>query len=544
MPQAAAIVPPCDSLEEPQLRETASILLGRAMHASVLMFLVVTSMVTLHALDVNNVISITIEVGTPILRASSKVEPEPLQTHNQSVQIAAQQHWMGSSANPRPNATQHLIADSTRSVQQTTSDSRLTRLLSAMTESHNTDEQVVADSIDQQPITRPAIMQVSASPTLLVWSVLSCIIIAVLCMMQAPQGGGQRNNRMGGKVPDPPSYDPAHERTFPFRHFTQRLMLWAILAADIDEGQQCAMICNALKGDAALLAGNLSYIDITQGGLVNGLHRGPVEYLLHQLASTFAPLGEEARMQAMTELMSFHANRNESIDSVISRFRIIRWRGAQGNAGIQMTWEGYAWIFLRAIGVNGMQLVQILQPFQGQFPTTEPQMEDMFLTLRRQGHIMENSPNNLAHALRGHGQNFFQEQPNMAFPVAQQPDPWSGGTDPWGGQFPVQTGSSSSMQAAPPANQQPAGNAWGQWNAQRPTAFASQPTYQQPTQQQNADWNDHWNSQRDPSMTFGAQQEVGAEDLSGTDSHTESSYGEPINYNTPDFAGLTEKQIG
>ena len=54
------------------------------MHASVLMFLVVTSMVTLHELDVSNVISITIEVGTPPLRVSSKIEPEILQTHNQS----------------------------------------------------------------------------------------------------------------------------------------------------------------------------------------------------------------------------------------------------------------------------------------------------------------------------------------------------------------------------------------------------------------------------------------------------------------------------
>ena len=113
-----------------------------------------------------------------------------------------------------------------------------------------------------------------------------------------------------GRIPDPPSYDPAHERTHPFRMYTQKLMLWAILAVDMDEGQQCAAIVHQLKGDAAVLATNLSYIDITQGGLVNGVQRGPVEYLLHQLASTFAPLGEEARLQAMTELMSFHKQRH------------------------------------------------------------------------------------------------------------------------------------------------------------------------------------------------------------------------------------------
>ena len=307
----------------------------------------------------------------------------------------------------------------------------------------------------------------------------------------------------------------------------------------MDEGQQCAAIVHQLKGDAAVLATNLSYIDITQGGLVNGVQRGPVEYLLHQLASTFAPLGEEARLQAMTELMSFHKQRHENIDSIISRFRIVKWRAAQGNAGIKMSQEAYAWIFLRAIGASGMQLVQILQPFNGHFPNTEQMIEEMFMTLRRMGHIMENSPHNLAHALRSGGpSNFWTEQPpNMAFPVTPHSDPWTSGGDPWGA-------SSSSFMAAPQVQpQQQSSNAWSQWQGTQ-QAYAQQPAVQQPTMQQNVDWNDHWNSQRS-SMTFGVQQDgTATDDPSDTDSNTESSYGEPINYNTPEFAGLTEKQIG
>ena len=149
-------------------------------------------------------------------------------------------------------------------------------------------------------------------------------------------------------------------------------MIWYTLAIDMDQGQQAAAIIHQLRGDAALMATNLSYEDITQGGLILGVHQDPVNYLLYQLAQSFAPLGEEARMQAMRELMSFHRERNETIDAILNRFRFTRWRASMGNAGIQMSWEGYTWILLRAIGVSSQDLINVLQPVQGQFPSTEP----------------------------------------------------------------------------------------------------------------------------------------------------------------------------
>ena len=96
-------------------------------------------------------------------------------------------------------------------------------------------------------------------------------------------------------------------------------MVWSILAIDMGQGKQAAAIISQLRGDAALMASNLSYMDITQGGLVAGVHQDPVNYLLYMLAQAFAPLGEEARMQAMRELMSFHRERNESVDAILSR---------------------------------------------------------------------------------------------------------------------------------------------------------------------------------------------------------------------------------
>ena len=104
------------------------------------------------------------------------------------------------------------------------------------------------------------------------------LITSLLFMMQAAAGGGGR--RGVGRVLDPPSYDPAQERTLPFRLWTQKLMIWSILAIDMDQGQQCVAIINQLRGDAALMATNLSYLDITQGGLVLGVHQDPVNYLL------------------------------------------------------------------------------------------------------------------------------------------------------------------------------------------------------------------------------------------------------------------------
>ena len=101
-------------------------------------------------------------------------------------------------------------------------------------------------------------------------------------------------------------------------------MIWSILAIDMDQGQQAAAIIHQLRGDAALMASNLSYMDTTQGGLVMGVHQDPVNYLLYMLAQQFAPLGEEARMKAMCELMSFHRERNESIDAILNRCKITR----------------------------------------------------------------------------------------------------------------------------------------------------------------------------------------------------------------------------
>ena len=85
-------------------------------------------------------------------------------------------------------------------------------------------------------------------------------------------------------------------------------MVWSILAADMGPGQQAAAIARQLRGEAQTLIMNLSYVELTQGAVVNGVQMDLVTYMLTQLASHFAPLGEESRLQATDEIMGFIRN--------------------------------------------------------------------------------------------------------------------------------------------------------------------------------------------------------------------------------------------
>ena len=199
------------------------------------------------------------------------------------------------------------------------------------------------------------------------------------------------------------------------------------------------------------------------------------------------------RLTAMGELMNFHRLANESIDQLLARFRGVRWRAQQGGGNMAMNWEGYSWLILKACSPNPQQLITILQPFQGRFPSTEADFEAMSLTLRRMGHVLENAYGNIASQLRmAPSRNFFGWESGGNQP-SQPPeaDPWGGGNDPW---------SAASSQSAPVA--QPVG------------AYVA-PSAAAPDQQHYGD--------------------------SGTDTDTISSIGEP-DYSDPQLAAMTPAQ--
>ena len=99
--------------------------------------------------------------------------------------------------------------------------------------------------------------------------------------------------------------------------------------------------------------------------------------------------------------MSFTRLPNESTDNLLSRFLTVRQTAHTQGTGMDLSWECLAWLFLRACGCNNHQLFNILQPYQGRFPSTEAEFNALQVTFRRMGHILEGHTGNIASRLRG-----------------------------------------------------------------------------------------------------------------------------------------------
>lgn len=133
---------------------------------------------------------------------------------------------------------------------------------------------------------------------------------------------------------------------------------------DLDARRNCAAVILALTGGARSFADSIPPQTIIAGGIINGQQVDPMTFLMHALSERYARLGEETRLQAMTELVSFSRNGRERIDYLITRFDHIR-ETANQEGQLAMSIEGLAWLVLRACQVNDTQLMNILQPFGG-----------------------------------------------------------------------------------------------------------------------------------------------------------------------------------
>jgi len=173
--------------------------------------------------------------------------------------------------------------------------------------------------------------------------------------------------------------------------------------------------------------------------------------LLIQLAAHFAQLGEEQRLMAMTELMTFKRKPNENIDALLSRYTTLRFRANQGQVGFTMNWVAYSWLLLKAIEPSPGQLMMLLHPYQGRWPNAEAGSQLLSISLRRMGHILENTHGNIAQALRAPPRQCFlganggppPGYPTQVYPAVLdgqpsqrsspvQSDPWQQfGSDPW-----------------------------------------------------------------------------------------------------------------
>ena len=109
---------------------------------------------------------------------------------------------------------------------------------------------------------------------------------------------------------------------------------------------------------------------------------------MYQLQERFAPLGEETMLSAVSEMMGFHRNQGESVDSLSTRFNVVKHRVA-ATGGFLMTFEGYSWTLLKACGIHPDQMNILLAPLQGRLPATVAELFQLQAYVRRLGHMVD-----------------------------------------------------------------------------------------------------------------------------------------------------------
>eukprot|EP00971_Amphidinium_carterae_P191460 3798994-Amphidinium_carterae.3 len=235
----------------------------------------------------------------------------------------------------------------------------------------------------------------------------------------------------GARAPvlrDPPFWQPGDEERHPFRHYLQDVSLW-LLHSELDPVQQCAAIISQL---GRLLARELSPQEIMYGGLVQGVHLDPVSYLLNALQQRFAPLSEETRLRATSSLLQFQRQNNESVDSLLSRFELVRMR-ASAEGGGTLGVEPASLILLRAVGVSQHQYLNLIQPFGNRLPQSEQELSQMCHAIRRLGHVIESFPNNIGASFRGQGSSSQGRQGHFHADIEDAA--WSGDEPQWESPF-------------------------------------------------------------------------------------------------------------
>ena len=140
------------------------------------------------------------------------------------------------------------------------------------------------------------------------------------------------------------------ESTTPFRHWTRDILVWSI-PSPLNVQRKCAAVVLALRGTAAELARGLPAQALLHGGQINGQAADPMTFLMHALSERFSQLGEETRLQAMTELKSFGRRGRERVDDVISGFDTVRERATR-EGQMMMSIQGLSFILLRACQIN------------------------------------------------------------------------------------------------------------------------------------------------------------------------------------------------
>ena len=245
-----------------------------------------------------------------------------------------------------------------------------------------------------------------------VYFVLAVFIVGLMHRTGAPSGGAHlREGNFQHRLP--PEWGPEMESAHPaytFRAWCTDIRLWSQLT-DLRPHQQSAAIILRLTGTAGQSARAMTHEEQTTGGIINGRRLDAVSYIMAGLAMRYARLGDESRLAAMTQYEAFQRYPNENIDQLLDRFDQVRYR-AETEGNYHQSVEVTSLKLLQILRCNADQLIRLLAPFGGRYPNTEEEFRNLQSTIRRQAHITEHLPNNIASSLGG---NPRQARPGQYF---------------------------------------------------------------------------------------------------------------------------------
>ena len=162
-----------------------------------------------------------------------------------------------------------------------------------------------------------------------VFVMLNAVLMAsCLCLMV---GAGQPGG--GGGTRHLNQWAPDMEPRYTFAMWQRDVFLWMIANGDIEPHRQTAMLLMQLRGGARELTQELPDDIILRGGVINGHQVDGVTYIMNLLAERYAQLGEEVRLKAITDIMTFDRRPHERIDDLLTRFEVTRQR-AQENGSL------------------------------------------------------------------------------------------------------------------------------------------------------------------------------------------------------------------
>ena len=113
------------------------------------------------------------------------------------------------------------------------------------------------------------------------------------------------------------------------------------MITDLKPEAQAAAIILRPTGHARDAARCITAEGIEHGDVMQGRRMGPVSDILASLVMRYGQLGDESRLQAITEFQCFSKYPGERVDEFLSRFNVVRIRVEQ-DGGFHQSIEFHA----------------------------------------------------------------------------------------------------------------------------------------------------------------------------------------------------------